>query len=372
MDVAAAHARVRQAQAESAGSRLLPNPVVDVSVGNAAVGDTNPKGLGLDQTLIFGAGVSETFELGKRGPRARAADLRLLAARRQSQSSLANAVADARLALGRAVYARERQRALAASLSAARAATAIARGRLEHQALSGVDYDRMVLDLSTLEADAARGKAEAQAALAECGAELFARCDLAGTTTADLDAGAPNARTLERRPDIAAMRLEQRAAESDARLASRRSIPDLTLRLGYTHDRFTISGDNENTLSLSLAAPIPVFDHGQHDRARALAAAGELSLLTRGTLLRARGDLAALSAKKRMLSATLQKLEADLVPRADAVLAAQEKGLAEGQLDTTDLLMARRQAIALRLQALELRYELFTTKNEIRRVYGAD
>lgn len=73
-----------------------------------------------------------------------------------------------------------------------------------------------------------------------------------------------------------------------------------------------------------------------------------------------------------MLSATLQKLEADLVPRADAVLAAQEKGLAEGQLDTTDLLMARRQAIALRLQALELRYELFTTKNEIRRVYGAD
>lgn len=168
------------------------------------------------------------------------------------------------------------------------------------------------------------------------------------------------------------MRLEQRAAESDARLASRRSIPDLTLRLGYTHDRFTISGDNENTLSLSLAAPIPVFDHGQHDRARALAAAGELSLLTRGTLLRARGDLAALSAKKRMLSATLQKLEADLVPRADAVLAAQEKGLAEGQLDTTDLLMARRQAIALRLQALELRYELFTTKNEIRRVYGAD
>jgi outer membrane protein TolC len=54
------------------------------------------------------------------------------------------------------------------------------------------------------------------------------------------------------------------------------------------------------------------------------------------------------------------------------VLAAEEQGLREGQLDITDLLLVRREAIALRLQALELRFELFTIRNDLRHALGLD
>jgi len=346
-------------------------------VSNFAVGATNPPGLGLDRTLIYGAGLSQTFELGKRGPRAEAADLRLRAAERRVADARSNRVADARLALGRAVYTGLRQHAFERALDAARSSTRIAKGRLEHRALSGVDYDRLVLDSSSLEAEAARSSADSAAALAECEAVLLAPCDLTGTSESDLDAADPSPRALdasalERRADVAALRLESEAAHQDATVAARRAIPDLTFRVGYTHDRFTISGDNANTLSLSVAAPLPLFDRGQHDETRALARAEEARRLAASALAAARGDLSALTARSTAIARTLATLRKDALPRARAVLQAQEQGLAEGQLDMTDLLLARRQAIDLELLDLDLRFELFSVRNEIRRVLGAD
>jgi outer membrane protein TolC len=54
------------------------------------------------------------------------------------------------------------------------------------------------------------------------------------------------------------------------------------------------------------------------------------------------------------------------------VLEAEERGLREGQLDITDLLLVRREAIALRLQTLELHFELFTLRNQLRQALGLD
>ncbi len=373
-EVAAARAQVEQARADARSSRLYPNPIADFTVANIPVGQTNPPGLGPGDTLIFGAGVSELFEIGKRGPRAAAADLRLNAAARRSHSTLAGRVADARLALGRALYAKARYKTLDESLQAARQSADIARGRLEHQALAGVDYDRLLLDLSLLEADATRTRAEADGALQSCAAVLLAPCDLGGAEVADLDvlSSGPAPATLEQRSDIAALRLEGEAARKDATLASRRAIPDVTLRVGYTHSQFTISGDNANALSVTAALPLPLFDRGQHDKAKALARAEELEHTARAFLRESRGEAGALGSRERALSQTLATLEKDTLPRANSVLKSQEKGLAEGQLDMTDLLLARRQAIALRLQTIDLRFELFSVKNDLRRLLGLD
>jgi outer membrane protein TolC len=65
-------------------------------------------------------------------------------------------------------------------------------------------------------------------------------------------------------------------------------------------------------------------------------------------------------------------LEGDTLPRANGVLEAEERGLIEGQLDITDLLLARREAIALRLQALDLHFELFSIRNDLRQALGLD
>jgi cobalt-zinc-cadmium efflux system outer membrane protein len=162
------------------------------------------------------------------------------------------------------------------------------------------------------------------------------------------------------------------AARRDADLASARAIPDLTFRLGYTHDAFTISGDIGNSLALSVSAPLPVFDRGQHGKTEALAHADQFERTARGTFNHARGEVIGLFTRKRAIEGALSMLETDALPRANGVLAAQERGLREGQLDITDLLLARREAISLRLQTLDLHFELFTIRNDIRQALGLD
>lgn len=376
-EVAAARAQLEQARAQARGVRLLPNPIVDFTVSNYPVGTTNPAGLGPDRTLVYSAGISELFEIGKRGPRAEAADYRAGAASKRVDATTGGRIADARLAIGRAVYARARHRSLDESLTASRAVADIAKGRLEHQALAGVDYDRLLLDLASLEADAAQMRAEAEAALASCAAVLLAPCDLSGTDIVDLDAAVDvpavaKAAIIEKRSDVMALRLDAEAARWDATLAGRRAIPDVTARFGYVHSQFTASGDNSNTLGVTLMFPLPVFDHGQHDKALALARADELEKTARATVMGARGDLIGLVRRAQTFQQTLAGLEKDTLPRAESVLAASEKGLREGQLDMTDLLLARRQAINLRLLAIDVRFGLFNAKNELRRTLGLD
>ena len=303
--------------------------------------------------------------------------MRLKAASKRVLATLAERVAEARLALARVVYARARQQTLEESYRIAAASAEVAKARLDHQALSGVDYDRLLIDLNSLQTEVARAQADTQSVLEMCSATLLASCDDSDATVEDLDAAAnlpdtTDVNLLDKRVDLQALRFERQAAAHDAILAEHRSIPDLTFRLGYTHDTFTISGDNLNSLSLSVALPIPVFDHGQHDATQALAKADELDQVARAAVTSARGEVAALLTSKHAVEHALSSVEKDMLPLALSVLTSQEKGLAEGQLDITDLLLARRQAIALRTQALDLRFELFNVKNDLRRVLGLD
>src|SRR5207245_3669091 len=66
-DVRAAAARLGQSRADLAQSRLLPNPSLSVGLADVTVGETNPLGLGLAETAIWSANLSETVELGKWG-----------------------------------------------------------------------------------------------------------------------------------------------------------------------------------------------------------------------------------------------------------------------------------------------------------------
>jgi cobalt-zinc-cadmium efflux system outer membrane protein len=373
-DVSAAKDELSAARAEYRDSQLLPNPNVDLGVSNLALGHSNPRDLPLSKMLIYGVGVSELVELGKRGPRGEAASMRAYAAERGVASTLGERVADARLALGRLLYAKARANELDQSLTQARAAADVAKGRLDHQALSGVDYDRLLIDLGGVESDTLRAHSEADAAQNACDTLLRARCvvddvDVSLLSRSDF---APQAPKLEERADIAQLSYEARASEKDAVLAGRRAIPDLTFRLGYTRDTFTVSGDQAHTLGLTVSAPIPVFDQGQHAKAAALSRASSFTNQRSSALAQAKSSVAALQLRQRAITAALAKLEQEALPRSAAVLRAEEHGLTEGQLDITDLVLARRDAIGLRLQSLDLRFELFSTNNELRQALGLD
>lgn len=373
-EVSAAKDELAAARADYRERQLLPNPSVDLGVSNLALGPSNPRDLPLGKMLIYGVGVSELVELGKRGPRGDAAAMRAYAAERGVAGTLGERVADARLALGRLLYAKARANELDQSLTQARAAAAVAKGRLDHQALSGVDYDRLLIDLGGVETETVRAHADIDAAQVACDTILRAHCvaddvDVDALQRAE-DITHPPA--IEQRADIAQLGYQAAAAEKDATLAGRRAIPDLTFRLGYTRDTFTVSGDQAHTLGLTISAPIPVFDQGQHAKSAALARAAGLNNQRASVIADAKSTIASLQARKRAIAGALAKLEQESLPRVDAVLRAEESGLTEGQLDITDLVLARRDAIALRLQSLDLQFELFATNNELRQALGLD
>jgi len=374
--VRAARARAHQAQSDVASTHLFPNPVLDASLSNVPITTTNPPGLTFGETAIFGVGLSETFELGKRGPRQDAAALRERAARLDVTSTLTDRVTTARDALGAAVHLGLRLGILQESLTDAERAAALEHTRLEQKALSGMDYDRLLLDLAGLKSEFARNQAEYTAARAECRAALGADCDLGGVTDDDLDdalplaPGAESEDRLNARSDLRSLELQASAARRDADLASNRAIPDVTARVGYVHDRFVVSGDNMNTLAFGLALPLPVFDHGQHDSRKATEHAIELEDERRALFADARAELDGLLSRKAALEANIEVLTKETLPRSDAVLSAAEQAFHQGGASMTDFLLARRTHIALTLTRLDQRFELFAVKNELHRVLG--
>src|SRR5205085_5880140 len=58
-------------------------------------------------------------------------------------------------------------------------------------------------------------------------------------------------------------------ADATIAAAKRDALPDIALGAGYTHSDFTVSGDNPNTMALSLSLPLPLFDRNQANIGRA-------------------------------------------------------------------------------------------------------
>lgn len=376
--IAAADARIAQAQADVGAAHLLPNPTVDVTTGGLVLGETNPKGLNYGQTGLFDVGLSQMIEIGKRGPRIEAANNRLESAQASAQAATQDVVGDAREALGKVAYYNARSSLLDEGATAARKGVTVENAKLSLGGTSGVDFDRLTLEVITLEAEAARGKTELAGALALCQALLHAPCDETGAGEDDLDASAdvpaaaPSGDKVDDRADIVAMRKDAEASQSDAALARAKAIPDPTVRVGYTHDLLTLAGNQANVLSVSVSLPLPIFDHGQHEAARATARASELSRVADAITLTATSDANGLRSKTAYLQKVLGTMKKDAIPKAQSVVGVTEKAFSEGQVGLTDLLLARRAYLGLRLSEIDLSYEHFTARSALRRALGID
>jgi cobalt-zinc-cadmium efflux system outer membrane protein len=380
LEVAAARAQVAQARADLAQAGVFPNPSFETDIMNLPVGRTNPPDLPLSKAVITSFQIAETVEIGKRGPRIDAARLRLQAQEANYFDTVARTVADARLALGRLVYLHARQAVLDETLADARKVLELEAKRVEHGDLSGNDYDRLLVDTMEIEAEAAHNQSELDTAFHSCRAILAAQCeikslDYIGTlrNAAPLpDMPKDPEVVLSTRPDIRALELTQEAAKKDALLARRKAIPDPALGIGFTHDQFTVSGDNPNYFSLSLTIPIPAFDHGQHEAARALAQAMELARRRDAVVASAKADLASQQRRMKFLQDTLENLTSKALPKSKAVLESTGAALHRGQVSMTELLLARRTYTGLQLKVIDLEFELFSVRNEIRRTLGTD
>lgn len=377
-ELRAASARVMQARAEVGADSRLPNPTLEASV-SGAIGRRNPPGLPLSDTIAYSIGLSETIELGKRGPRIHAAELRRSAATQAYRGEIASQVAAARSALARVVYLEARQRILDERLAAANAVAKLDNARLAQGDVSGIDHDRLVLDAASVEREAADNRAAYQDALADCSAMLLASCAPGSATMNSVDRAAPVPDPLPdaqaaaaRRADVRALDLAGAAASEDARYWRHHALPDPTLGVTYTRDYLEYAGDQPYSLTLSLSLPLPIFDHGQYQARRSDAEADELHLSARALEQRARADVTSLVADRHILQQKLARLQKDSLPRSSTVLHATEEAYRHGQVSMTDLILARREHEAVLLDEIDTRFALFTARNELRRALGVD
>ncbi len=377
-DIQAAAARVDQAVADVGQQRLYPNPGLSGMISDYTVGETNPPGLTRSETNIYSATLSETVEIGKRGPRIGSAQLRLDAERQNYLDALARKTAEARYALARVIYLKSRQAVLEESLSAARENLELQRSRLDNGDLSGNDFDRLKVDTVLLESEVAANRADFAEAVEACGAVLFTPCETGDSDLALLDAaaevpGSPDVQAaLERRPDLRALGLGRDSARQDAVLARRRKIPDPNFSLGYVHDNLVISGDQPRTLQFGVSIPLPVFDRGQHDAEKAERRAVELDQTAEAERERGRSEVEALLQRKATLEETLRTLDTEAVPTSKGVLDSTVAAVNRGGMSMTDLLLARRTHIDLMLKVMDLRFDLFSVRNDLRRALGLD
>jgi outer membrane protein, heavy metal efflux system len=377
-DVLAASARVQQAIAGLAQDRLIPNPGLEAGVSTYPVGDTNPPGLTPGDTTAYTGTLSETIEIGKRGPRIASAQARLESERQSYLDTLAKTTADARYALARVVYLSRRQAVLEESAEAARQNEELQKARLDNGDLSGNDFDRLRVDTMVLESEVAANEEDYQEALSSCAAILLGSCGPGESDLALLDSSAtvpaqPDVEeALRSRPDLVSLGFDRSAALEDATLARHRKIPDPNISFGYTYDNLTIAGNQPHTLALGVAIPLPIFDRGQHDATRAEKRADELAYLENADRERGRAEVGALLARKASLEATLARLRDQAVPTSKGVLDSTLSAVNQGGMSMTDLLLARRTHTDLLLKVMDLQFGLFTVRNDLRRTLGLD
>jgi cobalt-zinc-cadmium efflux system outer membrane protein len=367
------------ARSDARQARLLGNPTIDATWGTIPIGETNPANLPspLANVPNYSVGVSYTFPLGKRGPRRERADaIAEGMARTADATVLGQAIGLARV-LGKLSAARLRLDGLRRLVEQQRSVLEIARARLAQGFGTPLEIDRLEIELSRMSQQVVSTEADERAAVASCVGFIGIPCksvDSAADARAILDAwnkrALEGAGKIEDRPDVRALDAFGRAASAETDLARAQAIPDPTLRVGYTRDTFTISGNQENSLSVSVSVPIPIFDHGQAQRDAAEARHGRYELQRTQTV---RASVNRVSALKDLLRVQAQRLELleKALPRARAVVDDLERAANSRLIPYTDVIQARRTLDELLIEEVDSYSDAFSTSLDLLTETGA-
>jgi cobalt-zinc-cadmium efflux system outer membrane protein len=355
-------------------AQLYGNPSLDGAWGTMPVGRTTPSNLDRPWANVpnYGVGVSYLFPIGKRGPRihqaealSSAAGAELEMATRDSALALANVLGE----LATATLRREGMRQLVVG---AQRQVALANARLSAKFGTPLEVDRLVVDLRRSEQLLLNIDAEIQADLAACSGVVGATCQTFADAPAArnylarwLSLTLPDQVELAQRPDLRALDAYVAASHANADLAAAQAIPDPTLRLGYLHDRFVISGNQRNSLNVSVSMPLPVFDHGQVQQRAAEAAARALAEERAQRVAAARARIPLLRERFQLQRARCQSLDDEILPKAEAVLGSLEQAVENRLIPLTDVIQARRTLSELLIERAESCGDAYTAALEL-------
>jgi cobalt-zinc-cadmium efflux system outer membrane protein len=361
------------ARADARQARLLGNPVIDATWGTIPIGETNPPNLGSPLTNIpsYSVGVSYTFPLGKRGPRRERGDATAEGASLTADASARAQALDLARVLGKIAVTRLRIDGLRSLAAQQRAVIELTRTRLQQGFGTPLDIDRLEIELSRSEQQVLVTEADEQAGLTACAAYIGVPCkaiasaeDARALIVAWAKRATEGSPHVEMRPDIRALDAFERASIAEADLARAQAIPDPTLRLGYTYDQFTVSGNQANSLNVTLTVPVTIFDHGQaqlqaaESRRARLQAQRALTLSASGARVTALRELLRLQQKRQ------EAIEKTL-PRARGVLDDLQRAANGRLIPLTDVIQARRTLDELLVEEADSYSDSFQTSVDL-------
>jgi cobalt-zinc-cadmium efflux system outer membrane protein len=372
-----ARSKVAAARADAARAQFLPNPSLDLSLNTIPIGPTNPTDLKdpLLNVPNVGVALSVLLEIGKRGPRqdsmheaARSAALDALEQLRLKVLTAEEAISD--------VAAAEVRVSMLIDLSEdAERLTRIQRARSEKGDTAPLDADRAQLEEEATFTSLGEARDSLAEGLRTCTEVVGAQCLPFG------DRGRASA-WLERtfrvavaevtnRPDIRSLEATRRSAEAAQTLAQNHAIPDPTLRVGYVHDRFTVSGNQQNSLYVGLTFPLPVFDHGQADAQAAAVAIASSTRARDQLILTSKSQFSRTTDQLANVEGRQKRLREQSVPLAQSVVSRLDAAVSRGAAPIQELLLARRSYAELLLTANDLDRAAFRLRVALARVTGA-
>lgn len=359
---------------------LWQNPELDLGVGTIPIGPLNPPDDPRMSRLLdvpnASIQLSQTFEIGKRGPRTAVARSARRAELLEARDALRGTLYELRRVAVEAARTQVQGEVLGTLAADARRLAALQQARLENGASTAVDVDRARLEAEQLEARLGETSAALHAALSDCALVAGITCTPFDTIAAARSflatTPAVPAAPLETRPDVGALREREDAARNARSLALAKATPDVTVRAGYMHDRFLISGNQKHSLLVGVSLPLPVFDGGRVDARAADADALEASLSAARLESRASAQAAALKTRDAQLSTRLARLETNTTPMARNVVERLDGALARGGTTLAELLLARRTLADVELETTDLAAELHLTRAQLAFTLGAE
>ena len=383
-DVIAAKLDIQASQVERIAAGIYPNPIAYYSVGNIGVAAGNPQERGLTpgpfSQLVHSVGISQIIDVwAKRSARIKTADLGIEWRRLRVEDALREIIYDVRASF--ADLEREQAEAELARTISARYDETVRLSRARNRAgeisdielqkieLEGLKYKNAVFDAES-ELDLSRQKL---AALLAFGSERElpgrAATPLAPRTPPQLDALVK--RALETRPDLRAARKGVALYDSAIATAKREAYPDIAVGVSFTHSEFTVSGDNPNTVGLSVTVPLPIFDRNRAGIARAeLDATRTQNEIARLELL-VRHEVAESVRRIERANLVLDVYEAGgMLSRADNALRVAENSFKAGAVSLLELLEAQRTYSETRARYLHAQFDHAIASIDLRRALG--
>ena len=383
--VIAARLDIEAAQLDRVAAGIYPNPTFSYTLGNIVLGAGNTQGGAVnpgpfDQT-VHSLGISEVIDVwNKRGTRIQAADHGVELKRLQVEDALREIVFSVRSAY--ADVAREQTENNLAREVRARHEDTVRLSRSRQQAgeisdaelrkieLEGLRYVTAVLDADT-ELETARAKLAGLMGLPPAVSPGLRLVETPPART-PLSIAALTQKAVSLRPDLRANKEARAFADATLTSAKREAYPDLSLGVTYTHSGFTVSGDNPNSLALSLSFPLPVFDRNQAAIGRANLDVRRADNEAERLVLNVQHEVAEAVRREERARALLDIYEGGMLQRADDALRVAEKSYKAGAVSLLELLEAQRTYLETRADYLRAQHVVVQARIDITHAVGGN